>query len=130
MRSLMPAAPNVDFAAVARGGRQRGRRRPVAANGRYAAVEQSHESRDGGRQCGRGSIITVWAAKRRRRTWRPRRIIAGTSHGAGKTKYMSYYDIPSNSWTKVGELTTAVNTSFCDIDFKYKMNHHPLSGYR
>jgi N-acetylneuraminic acid mutarotase len=48
-------------------------------------------------------------------------IIAGTSNGIGAIKDMSYYDIPSNSWTKVGELSSAINSPVCAIDFKNKV---------
>jgi hypothetical protein len=48
-------------------------------------------------------------------------IIASATNGSARTKDMSYYDIPSNSWTKVGELTNALNSPICDIDFKNKV---------
>jgi Kelch motif len=48
-------------------------------------------------------------------------IIAGTSNAIGKIKDISYYDIPTNTWTKVGELSTAINSPVCDIDFKNKV---------
>lgn len=31
---------------------------------------------------------------------------------------VSYYDAQSNTWTKVGDLPTALNTPVCDIDFE------------
>jgi N-acetylneuraminic acid mutarotase len=48
-------------------------------------------------------------------------IIAGTSNLIGKITDISYYDIPTNTWTKVGELTKAINSPVCDIDFKNKV---------
>ena len=44
-------------------------------------------------------------------------IIAGGAVNGGKTKDVTYYDIPSDSWTKIGDLPNFVNTPVCDIDF-------------
>jgi hypothetical protein len=30
-------------------------------------------------------------------------MVGGITNGTGKTKEIMYYDIPSNTWTKVGE---------------------------
>jgi hypothetical protein len=45
-------------------------------------------------------------------------IAGGTTNGNGtlnKTKDISYYDIPSNTWTKIGDLPGGINTPVCDI---------------
>ena len=42
-------------------------------------------------------------------------IAGGTSNGTGKTTDVSHYDIPSDTWTKIGDLPNAINTPVCDI---------------
>jgi hypothetical protein len=42
-------------------------------------------------------------------------IAAGTTNEDGKTSDISYYDIPSQSWTSIGNLPFALNTPVCDI---------------
>jgi uncharacterized membrane protein len=44
-------------------------------------------------------------------------MVGGITNGTGKTKDIMYYDIPSNTWTKVGENWFGVNTPVCAIDF-------------
>jgi hypothetical protein len=44
-------------------------------------------------------------------------VVAGTTNGTGKTSDISYYDIPTNKWTKIGDLDAKINTPVCDIDF-------------
>jgi hypothetical protein len=44
-------------------------------------------------------------------------IAGGSTNEFGKTKDISYYDIATNSWIKIGELPSAVNTPVCGIDF-------------
>jgi hypothetical protein len=39
----------------------------------------------------------------------------GSTNEFGKTSDISYYDIPSQTWTSVGSLTEKVNTPICDI---------------
>jgi N-acetylneuraminic acid mutarotase len=43
-------------------------------------------------------------------------IIGGTTNGTGKTTDVSYYDIPSDTWTKIGDLPSADNCLVCDIN--------------
>jgi hypothetical protein len=42
-------------------------------------------------------------------------IAAGTSNGVGSITDISYYDIDSNKWTKIGDMWKAMNTPICDI---------------
>jgi hypothetical protein len=42
-------------------------------------------------------------------------IAAGSTNEYGKTADVSYYDIPSDTWTKLGDLPEALNTPVCDI---------------
>jgi len=45
-------------------------------------------------------------------------IIAGgstNSNGGAKTQDVSFYDIETDSWKKIGDLPTAINTPVCDI---------------
>jgi N-acetylneuraminic acid mutarotase len=45
-------------------------------------------------------------------------IAGGTTNGNGslnKTSDLSYYDTPSDTWTKIGDLPAAINTPVCDI---------------
>jgi hypothetical protein len=42
-------------------------------------------------------------------------IVSGTRNGTGITRDLSYYDIPSNNWTKIGDMWTGVNTPVCGI---------------
>jgi hypothetical protein len=44
-------------------------------------------------------------------------VVAGTRNGTGRTRDISYYDIPTDTWTKIGDLDAAINTPVCDIDF-------------
>jgi hypothetical protein len=44
-------------------------------------------------------------------------IAGGSTNEFGKTNDVSFYDIASDSWTKIGTLPSAVNTPVCDIDF-------------
>jgi hypothetical protein len=44
-------------------------------------------------------------------------MVGGITNLTGKTKDIMYYDIPSNTWTKVGESWFGVNTPVCAIDF-------------
>jgi len=53
-------------------------------------------------------------------------IAAGSTNEFGKTKDISYYDIPSNTWTTIGEMPAAINTPVCDIAGGYL---HCESGY-
>lgn len=43
-------------------------------------------------------------------------LAGGTRNIWGKTRDISYYDIPSDSWTSIGDLPEALNTPVCDID--------------
>jgi Galactose oxidase, central domain len=45
-------------------------------------------------------------------------IAGGSTNEFGKTKDVHFYDIGSDSWTKIGELEGTVNTPVCDIDFE------------
>jgi N-acetylneuraminic acid mutarotase len=42
-------------------------------------------------------------------------IVAGTTNGTGHTKEIHYYDIPSNTWTKIGDNFFGVNSPVCAI---------------
>jgi N-acetylneuraminic acid mutarotase len=42
-------------------------------------------------------------------------IVAGAVNGGGKTSDVSYYDIPTDTWTHVGNLWTELNTPVCDV---------------
>lgn len=44
-------------------------------------------------------------------------LAAGSTNEFGKTADITYYDIATDSWTKLGELPFAVNTPVCAIDF-------------
>jgi hypothetical protein len=44
-------------------------------------------------------------------------IAGGATNEFGKTNDVSFYDINSNSWTKIGELPMSLNTPVCAIDF-------------
>jgi hypothetical protein len=44
-------------------------------------------------------------------------VAAGTRNGSGKTLDISYFDIPTNKWTSIGEMDDKDNTPVCDIDF-------------
>jgi hypothetical protein len=41
--------------------------------------------------------------------------IAGATNGWAATSDVSYYDIPSNSWTKIGDIPNAIHTPVCDM---------------
>jgi hypothetical protein len=47
-------------------------------------------------------------------------IMAGTAND-GKTKEIHYYDIPSDSWTRIGEFPAFINTPVCAIDYENGM---------
>ena len=42
-------------------------------------------------------------------------IAGGSTNENGKTKDISFYDITTDTWTKIGELPNAINTPVCDI---------------
>jgi N-acetylneuraminic acid mutarotase len=42
-------------------------------------------------------------------------IVAGCTNGGLKISDISYYDVPSNTWTKIGDLSSALNTPVCDV---------------
>jgi N-acetylneuraminic acid mutarotase len=42
-------------------------------------------------------------------------MVAGCTNGGQKIADISYYDIPTDSWTSLGNLTAPVNTPVCDI---------------
>jgi hypothetical protein len=42
-------------------------------------------------------------------------IAGGTSNGMGKITDISYYDIKTDKWTKIGDLWDTINTPICDI---------------
>ena len=42
-------------------------------------------------------------------------VAGGTTNQYGKTSDVSYYDIPTDTWTSIGNLRTAINTPVCDI---------------
>jgi hypothetical protein len=44
-------------------------------------------------------------------------MIAGTANVVGPIRDITYYDIPSDKWTKIGELSNSIKTPVCDIDF-------------
>lgn len=46
-------------------------------------------------------------------------VIGGTTNEHGMTKDISFYDIPSNSWTTTGSLPSAVNTAVCEYGGGY-----------
>lgn len=56
-------------------------------------------------------------------------IAAGSTNEFGKTKDISYYDIASDSWTKIGELPNAINTPVCGIDFARGMYYCETGWY-
>jgi hypothetical protein len=43
-------------------------------------------------------------------------IAGGSTNEYGKTRDVSYYDVSSDSWHKVGQLPEALNTPVCDMD--------------
>lgn len=42
-------------------------------------------------------------------------IAGGSTNENGKTASIHYYDVPSDTWTKIGDLPNPVNTPVCDI---------------
>jgi len=46
-------------------------------------------------------------------------IAGGSTNEFGMTKDVSYYDIPSDMWIKIGEVPQQVNTPVCDIRGEY-----------
>lgn len=56
-------------------------------------------------------------------------IAAGSTNEFGKTADVHYYDIGSDSWTKIGELPGSVNTPVCDIDFEAGMYYCETGWY-
>jgi hypothetical protein len=46
-------------------------------------------------------------------------VAAGSTNEYGKTADVSYYDIPTNTWTSLGNLPNALNTPVCDINGGY-----------
>ena len=40
-------------------------------------------------------------------------VAGGSTNEFGKTKDISYYDIPTDTWTMIGELPNAINTPVC-----------------
>ena len=46
-------------------------------------------------------------------------IAGGSSNEFGKVMDISFYDIPSDSWTKIGDLPVAINTPVCDLYEEY-----------
>jgi Kelch motif len=46
-------------------------------------------------------------------------IAAGSTNENGKTADVSYYDIPTDTWTSVGKLPNSINTPVCDISGGY-----------
>jgi hypothetical protein len=42
-------------------------------------------------------------------------MVAGCTNGGKKLADISYYNIPTNTWTSIGNLTTDINTPVCDI---------------
>lgn len=46
-------------------------------------------------------------------------IAAGTTNEYGKTADVSYYNIPTDAWTSIGNLTNALNTPVCDLKGGY-----------
>ena len=57
--------------------------------------------------------------------------IAGAKNRWAKTSDVSYYDIPSDSWKKIGDLPEALNTPVCDISngWLYCESGHPHSRF-
>jgi hypothetical protein len=43
-------------------------------------------------------------------------IAAGSTNENGKTADVSYYNVPTDTWTSIGTLPNAINTPVCDID--------------
>jgi Galactose oxidase, central domain len=48
-------------------------------------------------------------------------IAGGSTNEFGRTADVSHYDVASDSWTKIGDLPTPINTPVCAIDFKAGM---------
>jgi Galactose oxidase, central domain len=46
-------------------------------------------------------------------------VIGGTTNEQGMTGDISFYDIPSNSWTSIGSLPAVVNTAVCETGGGY-----------
>ena len=42
-------------------------------------------------------------------------VAGGCINGGNKITDVSYYDVPTDTWTKIGDLTDAINTPVCDI---------------
>jgi hypothetical protein len=42
-------------------------------------------------------------------------MVAGCTNGGVKIADISYYDIPTDTWTSIGNLSDAINTPVCDI---------------
>jgi hypothetical protein len=42
-------------------------------------------------------------------------MVAGCTNGGLKISDISYYDVPTDTWTKIGDLSSAINTPVCDI---------------
>lgn len=42
-------------------------------------------------------------------------VVAGCTNGGKRIADVSYYDIPTDTWTKIGDLTDSINTPVCDI---------------
>jgi Galactose oxidase, central domain len=47
-------------------------------------------------------------------------LAGGTTNEYGMTKDIHYYDIPTDSWHKVGNLPAALHTPVCDIDVVHR----------
>jgi Kelch motif len=43
-------------------------------------------------------------------------VIGGTTNGWQRTPDVTYYDIATDAWTKIGELPFGINTPICDIN--------------
>jgi hypothetical protein len=46
-------------------------------------------------------------------------IAGGSTNEFGKTDDVSYYDIPTDSWTSIGNISLPINTPVCDISGDY-----------
>lgn len=56
-------------------------------------------------------------------------IAGGSTNEYGKTKDITFYDITSNRWTKIGELPNALNTPVCAIDYAAGMYYCETGWY-
>lgn len=45
-------------------------------------------------------------------------VAAGAKNTGGSTRDISFYDVPTDTWTSIGSLPRALNTPVCDIDFE------------